>query len=79
MNRYFFDVIDDDVVAEDPEGAEFPDLDAVREEALGAARELLCEDVEAGRPVDRRYIQVRDASGQVFFKTPLIAALKPST
>ncbi|MHB8285574.1 MAG: DUF6894 family protein [Caulobacteraceae bacterium] len=78
MSRYFFDVIGDDYRIEDPEGEELSGLDAVKKEALAGARELLSQAVEAGWSVDRRHIQVRDASGRVVFKSPMIAALGPS-
>ena len=64
MPRYFFHVYND-IVATDEEGMELPDLAAAREQALEAARELVCESVHKGQlNLDHR-IEVEDAQGNM--------------
>ena len=44
MPRFFFHLYDD-IVSLDPEGKEFPTLEAARQHAIKAARELACSEV----------------------------------
>ena len=63
MPRYFFHVFND-VTAIDEEGIELRDLEAAREQALEAARELVCESVHHGHlNLDHR-IEVEDEAGK---------------
>lgn len=50
----------------DPEGRDFHDLPAAKEEAIRSARELMAEHLIAGSPIDLNHrIEVADADGKV--------------
>jgi len=52
MERYFIHLRrTGEPTLKDPEGSELPDLNAAKEEALTAARELLAETIKAGQEV----------------------------
>jgi hypothetical protein len=61
--RYFFHVYDD-VIAEDEEGAELPNLAAARLNALHGARDLIAEQVRRGYIVLSHWIDVMDEQGE---------------
>lgn len=63
MPRYFFD-LHNDVSARDEEGQELPDLATARAQAIGAARELMSEDIRQGRLQLGHSIEIRDADGR---------------
>jgi hypothetical protein len=61
--RYFFHVFDD-VIAEDEEGIELPNLAAARLKALIGARDLIAEQVRRGYFVLSHWIDVVDEQGE---------------
>jgi hypothetical protein len=61
--RYFFHVYDD-VIAQDEEGAELPNLAAARLNALAGARDLISEQVRRGYFVLSHWIDVVDEQGE---------------
>lgn len=61
--RYYFDLYND-VIALDREGTELPDVEAAREFAIQAIRELICEDVQEGKLSLKHRIDVRDEEGR---------------
>lgn len=63
MPRYFFHVYDD-VIAQDEEGAELPNLAAARLNALAGARDLISEQVRRGYFVLSHWIDVVDEQGE---------------
>ena len=63
MPRYFFHVFDD-VIAEDEEGIELPNLAAARLKALIGARDLIAEQVRRGYFVLSHWIDVVDEQGE---------------
>lgn len=63
MPRFFFRVVDD-MVAEDEDGLELPDLSAAEKEALRSARALACEQVAQGELHLEHRIEVEDESGE---------------
>ena len=63
MPRYFFNVYDD-VIAQDEEGRELPNLAAARLEAIRGARGLISEQVSHGYIVLSHWIDVIDAQGE---------------
>ena len=63
MPRYFFHVYDD-IVAQDEEGAELPNLAAARLYALKGARDLISEQVRRGYFVLSHWIDVVDQQGE---------------
>lgn len=67
MPRYFFHLYSD-VLAEDEEGRELPEIDAVVAECVREARQLLKASIEeAGRIDLRHYLEVRDERGETVF------------
>jgi hypothetical protein len=48
MPLYYFHIYNDEVTR-DEEGQDFPDEGAARDEAVKAARELMCDDVRKGK------------------------------
>lgn len=63
MPRYFFNVYDD-VIAEDEEGVELPNLAAANLQALRGARDLISEQVKHGYMVLSHWIEVIDEHGE---------------
>ncbi len=63
MPRYFFHVYDD-IIAEDEEGVELPNLAAARLNALRGARDLIGEQVRRGYFVLSHWIDVVDEQGK---------------
>lgn len=65
MPRFYLTVCND-ARAIDDEGEELPDLEAATSRAVQGARELIAEDILAGRPISRRHcIEILDAEGAV--------------
>ena len=62
MPRYFFHVYDD-IIAEDEEGVELPNVAAARLNALVSARDLIAEQVKRGYFVLSHWIDVVDEHG----------------
>jgi hypothetical protein len=65
----------DDVVAIDDEGRELADVGAARAEAVKAARELICEQVQKGRLDLRHRIEVEDEDRRPVLTVPFRAVL----
>ncbi|WP_458163531.1 DUF6894 family protein [Bradyrhizobium sp. 18BD] len=67
MSRYYFDLLDDDMVAPDEEGLELSDLRKVQAEAAKSLADMARDAVEtypAGR-CHQMAIEVRDETGPV--------------
>jgi hypothetical protein len=65
MVKFYFNVQTDSAVAEDPEGTDLRDLEAARQEATKAAREMAAAAVRAA---DEHHVEctlIADASGRV--------------
>ena len=71
MPRYYFNVYDD-VIAEDEEGRELPNLAAARLEAIRGARGLIAEQASHGYVVLSHWIDVVDEQGA----TPLTVTFR---
>ena len=78
MARYFFHVRDGANFIEDAEGVELPDLGAVREEAMSAAREMLAEKLYRGEVLDGQKFVVMDGAGDVVDEIPFRSAVRLS-
>ena len=63
MPRYYFHIYDD-VIAEDEEGTELPNLAAARLNALQGARSLIADQVKHGYLVLSHWIDVMDEQGE---------------
>ena len=67
MPRFYFHIRNSGNV-DDEEGQEFPDLDAARECAVEAARDLVCADIRQGYlNLDHR-VEVADGAGVVLLQ-----------
>jgi uncharacterized protein DUF6894 len=64
MPTYYFHLKTGDVIVEDPEGSHLPDVEAAREYAVLAARELLAHAIHAGRQTTPDCVVVIDAEGR---------------
>ncbi|WP_019997451.1 DUF6894 family protein [Aureimonas ureilytica] len=62
--RYYLHIRNGDVLIEDFEGEEFPDLDAARREAVRCVRELLAERLRRGDVLDGEAIEIWDETGR---------------
>jgi hypothetical protein len=72
MPRYYFNVRQGRFLAKDDEGADLADLDAVREEAVAGARDILSEAVFSGEAASlNRHIEVTDADGRTVLTVPV--------
>jgi hypothetical protein len=73
MARYFFHLRDgDNLLADDGEGQEFPNLEAVRLEAIESARDILSEAALSGTAGSlRQQIEVTDESGRTVLTMPI--------
>jgi hypothetical protein len=75
MQRYFFHYRrDGDIYQLDEEGTVLPDLEAVRDEALASARELMKEGIP-GREADGSMFEIEDERGARVMTVPFREAL----
>lgn len=75
MPRYFFHIRQGDELFTDDEGEELADLNAVRNEAVESARELMADDVAQGRPSELRVFEVTDEHGNTVLTLPFEDAI----
>ncbi|HUE78067.1 MAG TPA: hypothetical protein VMN38_00345 [Sphingomicrobium sp.] len=70
MARYFMHLRDGTEQILDPEGLEFPTVEALRKAVLVSARDLMTGDVREG-VIDLRFrIDVEDESGVIIYTLP---------
>jgi hypothetical protein len=62
MPRFYLH-IRQDVLLEDPDGVDVPDLEAARLVAAEDAPDLIAERIRLGRPVDAHVIEIADENG----------------
>ena len=75
MARYFMHLRDGTEQILDPEGLEFPSVDAVRKATLIAARDLMTGDIRTG-VIDFRFrIDVEDEAGEIIYTLPFKHAI----
>jgi hypothetical protein len=73
--RYFMHLRDGTEQILDPEGLEFPSVDAVRKATLIAARDLMTGDIRTG-VIDFRFrIDVEDEAGEIIYTLPFKHAI----
>lgn len=70
MARYFFDLHECGSVAADDDGIEHVSLDDARDEAVRAAREIMCSELGEGRLCLSCRIEVKDEAGAVVLTVP---------
>ena len=64
--QYFIHIVTDQERLVDPEGGNFTDLAAAREEASQSARDLMAEELRCGRPLPLGWrAQVADGEGKI--------------
>jgi hypothetical protein len=76
MPRFFIHVPDGDALRADVEGAEFPDLEAARAQALAAARDRVVDELLSAHRVPDGEVEVRDEAGRIRATVPFRDALK---
>lgn len=79
MPRYLFNVNDGETFKKDDEGVELPDLDAVREEAVAAVKDITAGKLKQGAAVgvvSERSFDVTDESGRTVLNMPFKVALQ---
>jgi predicted N-acetyltransferase YhbS len=75
MPRYYFHIHRPEGTLEDDEGSDLPNIDAVREEAITAVREIVAERVRRGDDADGDELRVADDSGRVVLTVPFREAI----
>ncbi len=81
MPRYYFNFTNGERFMEDAEGIDLPDEVAVREEALGVARDLSRESLDGVDGVDAWFawrIEITDENGRLVMTIPFSATDEPS-
>lgn len=73
--RYFFHVVRPAGIVLDEEGSDCLDLEAARAEASASVRELLADDLRAGRLVEGRHIEIADEHGTTLDRVGLTVAV----
>ena len=73
MPRYFFRLRDgDDILPDDGEGQEFPNMDAVRIEAFACARDILSEAAWSGKAATlNQQIEVSNEASEIVLTVPV--------
>jgi hypothetical protein len=75
MPRYFLNQVHKGELIPDVEGAEFADLEAVRKEAVLAAREIMADRLIKGEEVNHSKFEVLSETGTVVLTLPFSEAL----
>lgn len=75
MPRYFFNVLADPELLADHEGSDLPDVDAVRDYAIEAAREIVSEWSKKGKLPLGYAFTVTDETGRTVLTLPFIDAV----
>jgi hypothetical protein len=77
MPTFFFRFRTGNAIEDDPHGLELPDLDAAREEAMQAAREIVGNAVRFGINCLPDHIVICDSTDRSVLIVPLADALPP--
>ncbi len=77
MPRYYFHIRKGDVLVEDPEGTEVSETEALEDEAIEAARDLLTEGDLQGPDRHEWVFEVADESGATVLMLPFGEAVEP--
>jgi len=76
MPRYYRHIRQGDLLIEDPEGIDLPDLAAARAEALEGIRDILAEAIRQGRDDWlEQAIVIADGTGRALTTIPFVEAL----
>jgi hypothetical protein len=78
MPHFCLNVRQGDVLLEDPEGGEFVSVEAARDEAIAAAREIMCEQIGRGELPERNdCIEIMNHDGHLMLTVSFDEALPP--
>ena len=75
MARFYFHLQVGRNLVEDADGTELADVEAARQEAMLAARDLLSDAIRAGRPKVPQAFVIADEAGRKLDVVPLAAVL----
>jgi hypothetical protein len=75
MARFYFHLQDGGDLVEDADGTELADVDAARQEAILAARDVLSDAIRAGRPKVPEAFVIADEAGRKLDVVPFSAVL----
>jgi hypothetical protein len=75
MPRYYLNVRNVEVSADDEEGTDFRDLDAARAKAIASVRSILSDEVMRGKVDLRGRIEITDARGEIVLTVPYAEAV----
>ena len=75
MPRFYFHIFNDDITR-DEEGMDLADVDAARQVAIRAVRELICEEAKRGIITLSHRIEVEDGDGRPGFIIDYTDAVK---
>lgn len=75
MARFYFHLQEAGKLHTDPEGTDLPDVDAARQEAILAARDILSEAIKAGKSKVAEAFVIADEAGRRLDVVPLAVAL----
>ena len=75
MARFYFHLQDGGNLVEDADGTELADVDAARQEAILAARDVLSDAIRAGRKKVPQAFVIADEAGRKLDVVPLAAVL----
>ena len=70
MSRFFIHVRCGDTLTEDPEGYDLPNVEAARDEALAAAREILADGLKS-EGLSCEQLEIHDDAGQLLTTVPV--------
>ncbi len=78
MGRFYFHIQDGGQLLQDPEGTDLPDVDAARQEAILAAREILIGAIKMGKTLVPKAVVIADEEGRTLDVLPLASVLPES-
>lgn len=75
MPRFYLHFTRGGGLVEDPEGSDLPDLEAARQEALAAARDLWANAIVDGRDLSEQQFVIANEDGQSVLVLSFVEAL----
>lgn len=75
MPTFFFHIRGGGIEAEDFIGMDLPSLEAARDEAVRSARDIMMDEIQAGRLSLKRRIDVEDGDQRPVFSLPFGEAI----
>lgn len=76
MKRFFLHIRDGTTLIEDLEGSVLPNVEAAREEAMQAAREIIASKILSGEVVDGQTFEITDETGAMCATLPFKDAMR---